>query len=193
MFERFSHGARAVVVLAQGHARRLHHGHLGTEHLLLGLLEQPGTVSGRLLVQHGLDKASAERAMLRLLGPCHGSEQLDAEALEAIGIDLSAIRERVEAAFGPGALDRDPGRRRRERALTGGHLPFTGRAKKVLELSLREATRLGNRYIGDGHILLGILDEGGGLAAKVIADAGIDFVGLRAELEREIPAEPPQA
>lgn len=87
------------------------------------------------------------------------------------------MRGSVEAAFGPGALD-GPGARPRRR----GHIPFTPRAKKVLELSLREAMALHSRAITDGHVLLGLLREGEGLAAKVLADRGIDLPALRDEL-----------
>jgi hypothetical protein len=104
---------------------------------------------------------------------------LDAEALTTLGIDLDAVRERVESAFGPGALD-DPARR--HGATDSGRVPFNGRAKKVLELSLREALALKHRHIADGHIALGLLREGQGLAMKVIADRGVDPVELRREI-----------
>ncbi|MGI8993638.1 MAG: Clp protease N-terminal domain-containing protein, partial [Nocardioidaceae bacterium] len=69
--------------------------------------------------------------------------------------------------------------------------PFTARAKKVLELSLREALRLKADRIADGHLLLGLLREGNGLAAKVMADAGIDFDVLRAEIDAQLTAPSP--
>jgi len=165
MFERFSGDAQDAISRAQGSARRLHCGYVGTEHLLLGLLEQTDTLTGRLLVAHGLDWASAEAATVRLLGaagcrpdtgdPRRGADgreadgrhadalddALDADALEAIGIDLSAVRDRVEAAFGAGALDREPARRR-GRSATRGAVPFSRRARKSVELSLRESLRL---------------------------------------------------
>ena len=187
---------------------------MGTEHLLLGLLEQTDTLTSRLLVAHGLDWASAEAATVRLLGatgcrpdtgdPRRGADgrepderhadaldadALDADALEAIGIDLSAVRDRVEAAFGAGALDREPARRR-GRSATRGAVPFSRRARKSVELSLRESLRLRHTYIGAGHLLLGVLCEGQGLAVRVLADAGVDLPALRSELEAMIPSRP---
>jgi ATP-dependent Clp protease ATP-binding subunit ClpA len=107
-----------------------------------------------------------------------GNGDLDAEALSALGIDLDAVRTTVEATFGTGALDRPaPGPRE-----VPGHLPFTPRAKKVLELSLREALAMKSKEIADGHIALGLLREGEGLAAKVLADRGIDPADLRRDL-----------
>ncbi|MEV8630154.1 Clp protease N-terminal domain-containing protein [Streptosporangium sp. NPDC051023] len=184
MFERFHQDARQAVVLAQENARRLHHGHIGTEHLLLGLLDQRATLSARVLGRHGLDYEGAYQAVTRLI-PQRPTETLDAEALESIGIDLSAIREKVEAAFGPGSLDRAPVTTRRGR-LSGRHIPLTSRAKKTLELSLRETLALGQKSIQDGHLLLGLLREGGGLASRVIADAGIDAGTLRQEIVLEL-------
>ncbi len=192
MFERFSPDAREAVTSAQAEARRLHHNYIGTEHLLLGLMDQADVLSGRLLAEHGLDRPGAEAAILRLLGTADcGPGELDADALETIGIDLSTIREKVEAAFGPGALDREPTRTRTGRLISGRHAPFTARAKKVLELSLREALRLKADRIADGHLLLGLLREGKGLAAKVMVDAGIDFDVLRAEIDAQLTAQSP--
>lgn len=190
MFERFSDGARQAVAYAQENARRLGHGYIGTEHLLLGLLDQPQALAGRLLAEHGLAKADAERTVLALAGD--GEEELDAEALTSIGIDLTAVRDRVEATFGAGALDRSARRRgRRADKPVTGHIPFTRRAKKSLELALRAAERLHHPYIGDGHLLLGLLDEGGGLAFRVIDGADIDVTRLRAELDAQIPKDVP--
>jgi ATP-dependent Clp protease ATP-binding subunit ClpA len=106
-----------------------------------------------------------------------GNEDLDAEALTTLGIDLDAVRDKVEAAFGPGALD--AGGRRNASA---GHIPFTPRAKKVLELALREAIALKSRSISEVHIALGLLREGEGLAMKVVHHRGVDAVELRREL-----------
>jgi ATP-dependent Clp protease ATP-binding subunit ClpA len=175
MFERFTEEARQTVVLAQQEARELHSGHIGTEHLLLGIVGQGGTPVADVLVRHGLNRASAVQAIARF----GGGSGLDAEALGSVGIDLDAVRERVEATFGPGALDAPgPGRGR----AVSGHIPFTPRAKKVLELSLREAVAMKSSSIRDGHILLGLLREGEGLAMKVIADRGIDAATLREEV-----------
>jgi ATP-dependent Clp protease ATP-binding subunit ClpA len=171
MFERFTAAARQTVVDAQVEARRLHHDRIGTEHLLLALLAQPDTVSATVLTRHGLTRDEVARTVT-----AYGRDgELDAEALTALGIDLNAVRSTVEATFGPGALDgpsKDP----------GGHLPFSRRAKKVLELSLREAIVLKQKGISDVHLALGILREGEGLAMKVIHDRGIDPADLRRDL-----------
>jgi ATP-dependent Clp protease ATP-binding subunit ClpA len=175
MFERFTEEARQTVVLAQQEAREQRSGHIGTEHLLLGIVGQGGTPVADILERHGLNHDAMVSAIARFTG----GAALDAEALGAVGIDLDAVRERVEATFGPGALDAPgPGRGRAQ----SGHLPFTPRAKKVLELSLREAVALKSKSIGDGHILLGLLREGEGLAMKVIHDRGIDAATLREEV-----------
>ncbi|MDQ6656635.1 MAG: Clp protease, partial [Actinomycetota bacterium] len=102
------------------------------------------------------------------------------------GIDLTAVRARVEAVFGAGALNRSSGRARCRRPVSG-HIPFTRRAKKSLELGLRAAERLHHPYGGDGHLLLGMLDGGGGLAIQLIVGAGIDLTRLQGELEAQIP------
>ena len=126
-----------------------------------------------------------------LLGPA------DADALRAIGIDVDSIRERIEESFGPGRSSWPADRRRRRpaaaaapaplysrdcpqpRASIGGHIPFTPRSKKVLELSLREAIHLRHNYIGTEHILLGLLREGEGLAAMVLVRRGLSIEELR--------------
>ena len=90
-----------------------------------------------------------------------------AKALESLGISLETVRQRVEDAVPPGQYSRP------------GHIPFTPRAKKVLELSLSEAKLLGHRYIGTEHILLGLLREGEGVAAQILAALGADLDGVR--------------
>jgi ATP-dependent Clp protease ATP-binding subunit ClpA len=178
MFERFTSDARQVVVGAQHEARRLHHGRVGTEHLLLALLTQEAGTSAAVLTRHGLTHDSVADAVRSYLG----DDGLDAEALTSIGIDLDAVRGVVEETFGPGALDVS-GRRG---SAPGGHIPFSPRAKKVLELSLREAIALKQKTITDGHIALGLLREGEGLAAKVLADRGIVPGDLRRDLTAAI-------
>jgi ATP-dependent Clp protease ATP-binding subunit ClpA len=173
MFERFTPEARAVVVGAQDSARTMHSGRLGTEHLLLALLAQP-TPSAVVLARHGLRADDVAADVVRLVG----GDELDADALTSVGIDLAAVRGSVEAVFGPGALD-GPARTR----TPSGHVPLTPRAKKVIELSLREALAMRSRSIADGHIMLGLLREGEGLAMKVLHDRGVDPVRLRRDLE----------
>jgi ATP-dependent Clp protease ATP-binding subunit ClpA len=171
MFERFTDRARQVAVDAQVTARRLGHGYVGTEHILLGLLQGDG-IAARVLGSLGITAAAVEREVLTEVGrgPLGSG---DAEALGAIGIDLEEVRRRVEASFGPGALQWRPGRGcGRRMPLLGGHIPFTPRAKKVLELSLREALALKHKYIGTEHILLGLVREGEGLAMLVLTRLG---------------------
>ena len=194
MFERFTEQARTAVVNAQAAAIRLHHPAIGTEHLLLGLLDETSGPASGLLRDAGLTTAGVTAGIARLLGT--GQRPLgenDAAALEAIGIDLDAVRARVEEVFGPGALEPpapepDTGRRRllRRRHTGGGHLPFTGRAKKVIELSLREALARHDGFIGSEHILLGLLRDNGGLAAKVMVEAGVDVEELRRRAARSL-------
>jgi ATP-dependent Clp protease ATP-binding subunit ClpA len=178
MFERFTTEARQTVVGAQYEARRLHHGRIGTEHLLLALLGQD-TPGAAVLTRHGLTHDAVAETVVGYVG----TDDLDAEALGALGIDLDAVRSTVEATFGPGALDR-PGSAGKGSAAKGsaGHIPFTPRAKKVLELALREAIALKSKSIADGHIALGLLREGEGLAMKVLADRGVDPAALRRDL-----------
>jgi ATP-dependent Clp protease ATP-binding subunit ClpA len=174
VFERFTTEAREVVVLAQDEARSLRHGHIGTEHLLLALLRQD-TPTTAVLRRHGLDHDEVAEAV----AAATGGDGLDADALRTLGIDLDAVRGVVEATFGPGALDAPGGGRR---SSSPGHIPFTAGAKKVLELSLREAIALRSNRIADGHIALGLLREGEGLATKVLLDRGVDPPALRADI-----------
>jgi len=181
MFERFTDRARKVTVDAQATARRLGHGHIGTEHLLLGLVQDDG-IAARVLGSLGITPAAVEREVLAEVGrgPLGAG---DAAALGAIGIDLDEVRRRVEDSFGPGALQWHPDLScRRGRRLTLGHIPFTPRAKKVLELSLREALALKHKYIGTEHILLGLVREGEGLAILVLTRLGAGPDAIRARV-----------
>ncbi len=174
MFERFTSEARSTVVRAQEEARALHHDWIGTEHLLLALAARPATASGAVLTRHGLTHEVVADAVA---GHVRGTD-LDADALSTLGIDLDAVRSSVEATFGPGALDSA----RRPRGGSGSHIPFTRAAKKVLELSLREALALKSRSISDVHIALALLRAGEGLALKVVHDRGVDPLDLRRDL-----------
>ncbi|MFJ8476581.1 Clp protease N-terminal domain-containing protein [Kitasatospora sp. NPDC094011] len=186
MFERFTHGARRAVVIAQEEARQLGHDRVGSEHLLLGILEQPEDPALAVLAEAGLDQEAARQAVRRLRG------KGDQQVLATIGVDLDAVRAAVEAAFGEGALDDPPeeGRKRwgrfRSGGSVGGHIPFSSPAKKTLELSLREALRLKSKEITLGHLLLGLLREGEGLGVLVIADHGLDPSAVRRAVEAEL-------
>ena len=183
MFERFTDRARRAVTDAQVVARRLGHGTIGTEHLLLGLLQGDG-VAARVLGGLGITPAAVEREVLAEVGRGPLGVE-DAAALGTIGIDLEEVRRRIEASFGPGALYWRPGRgcgRGRRLPPAKGHIPFSPRAKKVLELSLREALALKHNYIGSEHILLGLLREGEGLGMLVLTRLGAGPQLLRARV-----------
>ena len=109
-----------------------------------------------------------------LLGLIHEGDGIAAKALESLGVSLEAVRAQVEEIIGQG------------QQAPSGHIPFTPRAKKVLELSLREAVRLKHRYIGSEHVLLGLIREGEGLAAKAIVDSDVSLSDLRAATEAAI-------
>jgi ATP-dependent Clp protease ATP-binding subunit ClpA len=180
MFERFTETARGAVTGAEKHARALDHHWIGTEHLLLGLLDDPEGRATRILRDRfAVDGEWARREVERIVG--RGEPGIDADALATLGIDLDAVRERVERTFGAGALSG----RRRGRRPQSGHLPFTPRAKKVLELSLREAIAMGDHFIGSEHVLLGIVREGDGAAARILRERGVDRAAVLAALERD--------
>jgi ATP-dependent Clp protease ATP-binding subunit ClpA len=194
MFERFTNDARTVVVTAQQEARALGHRVIGTEHLLLGLLALDGGTVARALAGDGVDAGFVRGEIVRRVGPrppgeSHAeADREDAAALKAIGIDLDEVRKAIEASFGAGALRLPrqgvPEKRRRFGWHSGnyGHIPFSGRAKRVLELSLREAVRLQQRFIAAEHVMLGLLREGDGLAVLILVDKGVDLDRLRTEL-----------
>ena len=138
MFERFTDRARRVVVLAQDEGRALNHNYIGTEHILLGLIQE--------------------------------GEGVAAKALESMGISLDAVRTEVKEIIGTGGHP------------PSGYIPFTPRAKKVLELALREALQLGHKYIGTEHLLLGLIREGEGVAAQVLVKLGADLSRVRQQV-----------
>jgi ATP-dependent Clp protease ATP-binding subunit ClpC len=139
MFQRFTDRARRVVVLAQHEARTLDHGYIGTEHILLGLIDEGQGVA--------------------------------ATALTSMGISLDEMRQAVQDTIGRGT----------EPLPESGHIPFTPRAKKVLELSLRESQQLGHTYIGTEHILLALIREEG-VGAQLLAGAGVDLDRARQQV-----------
>ena len=105
-----------------------------------------------------------------LLGLIHEGEGVAAKALESLSISLESVREQVQEIIGQGQQQ------------PTGHIPFTPRAKKVLELSLREALQLGHNYIGTEHILLGLIREGEGVAAQVLVKLGADLNRVRQQV-----------
>jgi ATP-dependent Clp protease ATP-binding subunit ClpA len=177
MFERFSDEARRAVALAQQEAAELRHGWIGTEHLLLGVLRADGG-GARLLNDLGVELASVRDDVVRMIG--RGEEDIDRDALATLGIDLDAVRERVEKAFGAGALSRRSGCRG---GTFGGHVPFTPRAKKALDVTLREGIALGARELRAEHLVLGLLREGDGVAAKLLHSRGLGLEEVRARVK----------
>jgi ATP-dependent Clp protease ATP-binding subunit ClpC len=142
LFESFTDRARRVVVLAQEEARLLNHSYIGTEHILLGLINE--------------------------------GEGVAARALRALDVSLDEARAQVERIIGAGKMP------------AAGHVPFTPRAKKVLELALREAMELGHQYIGTEHLLLGLIREGEGVGARVLVELGADLASTRAEVMAQL-------
>jgi len=119
-----------------------------------------------------------------LLGLIREGEGVAAKALESLGISLDAVRQQVEEIIGQG------------QQAPSGHIPFTPRAKKVLELSLRESQLLGHNYIGTEHILLGLIREGDGVAPQVLVKLGADLNRVRQQviqLLQAYPAEEPES
>jgi ATP-dependent Clp protease ATP-binding subunit ClpC len=141
MFGRFTDEARRVLALAQQEAGTLNHNRIGTEHVLLALVQE--------------------------------REGIAAEALESLGISLDAVRQQVEKITGQ---VRD--------GPAASHNLYTLRAKKALDLSLREALQLGHHHIGTEHILLGLLREGEGPAAQVLVELGADLAQVRQQVLR---------
>ena len=131
MFDRFTDRARKVMGLARQEAQRFNHDYIGTEHILLGLIQEGSGVA--------------------------------ADVLKNLDVDLKKIRQEVEKLVSHGTT-----------MVTMGQLPFTPRAKKVLELALEEASNLGHNYIGTEHLLLGLYHDPGSIAAQVLADLGPD-------------------
>jgi Clp amino terminal domain, pathogenicity island component len=113
-----------------------------------------------------------------LLGLIRESEGVAAKALESLGISLEAVRQQVKEIIGRG------------QQAPSGHIPFTPRAKKVLELSLREADGLGHNYIGTEHILLGLIREGSGVAAQVLVQLGADLNRARQQVVQLLHGRP---
>ncbi len=192
MFERFSSDAREVLVRAQEHAHRLGHSWIGCEHLLLGAAGS-ATRAGTLLRDRGARPDALEEAITAVigLGPAVGDDKV---LLATVGIDLDRVRSAVEATFGPGALDGVGARRRSRRwwrrltrctarTTTAGKRLFTPKAKRCLELSLREALRLKDNHVGVEHIALGLLARDDTAAWNILVHLGVAPGELRRTLE----------
>jgi ATP-dependent Clp protease ATP-binding subunit ClpA len=178
VLERFTAAARRAVVDARNEAGRAGQDKIHSEHLLLGLLAEPGEAADAMSAA-GLALEDLRARLPR--GPHPGPAALDADALAGLGIDLDAVRRATDATFGPGALDNVaiPGRKR---------LPMADDAKQSLAGALRHAVRLGQKQITSGHILLGLIDQRRNGALTVLAEAGADIGALRADVMRRVTA-----
>jgi ATP-dependent Clp protease ATP-binding subunit ClpA len=136
MYGRFTPRARKVMSLAQDAARRAKHSHVGTEHVLMGVLDEGGNVAVKVLAD------------------------LDVEADD--------LRAELQASMAPSGKGKAKGK-------AGGHLPFTPLSKRALELTAKEALRLGHNYVGSEHLLLGLLATEEGVASKVLRRMGIEL------------------
>jgi ATP-dependent Clp protease ATP-binding subunit ClpA len=169
MFERFTRHARVAVVLAQEEARELRTREIAPQHLLLGILQAAGNDLSAALGGYGLTTDVVRARLIEAAPKTDESFDEDAEALRAIGIDLTAVRDSVARTFGADAFDNAlprSGRRRRRR----GHIPFTRPAKKSLELAVREALAHKDNQIGCEHLLLGIMRSGDKAAIGLITE-----------------------
>jgi len=182
MFERFTVAARGVVVDAQEQARTLGHSEIMAEHLLLAILADGDSIGAQVLRDLGVEREVLVREVAAL-------GLADDEALRAIGVDLTAVRRKAEAAFGPGALDRPRPRRYgllRRVAWVGGHLPFTDSAKRALEQSLGQALALEHNYIGTDHILLGLLADDKDPASRTLLRLGVTPSVVRTRVREQL-------
>jgi ATP-dependent Clp protease ATP-binding subunit ClpC len=146
MFERFTERARKVIVKAQDEARFLKQNYIGTEHILLGLIDEKEGIATRVFYD--------------------------------LNISIDDIRSAVKEVVTEGTSE------------SYEHIPFTPRAKKVLELSLREALQMGHNYIGTEHILLGLLKEGEGVAARVLNSLGITLDEVKEKVKELLNEQP---
>ncbi|MHC4923069.1 MAG: ATP-dependent Clp protease ATP-binding subunit [Planctomycetota bacterium] len=148
MFDRFTERARKVMTLARQEAQKLNNDYIGTEHILLGLVQEGSGVA--------------------------------AQVLKNLDVDLRKVRAEVERLVEQGTS-----------AISGSQLPFTPRAKRVLELALEEAQNLGHNYIGTEHLLLGLIRESDGPAAHVLQNLGVKPEEVREEVVELLGADTP--
>ncbi|MEY8041135.1 Clp protease N-terminal domain-containing protein [Saccharopolyspora cebuensis] len=179
MFERFAADTRRAVRQAVEEARRQERDEIGEEHLLLALLRDRTREAGALLAGRGVRSAEVEDAYARSRRR-GGLSEAESDSLHGIGIDVREVMAAVERSHGAEALVR---RRRRRRGLFAGHRPFTAEAKAVLERSLREALEHGDRSVRELHLLLA-LRTGGGVAAEVLAERGVDYAAVLSSVRR---------
>jgi ATP-dependent Clp protease ATP-binding subunit ClpA len=210
MFERFTTEARVTVTRAQEEARRLGAPEIRPAHLMLALAgTDPDGRAGRLLAELGLSAHVLAEAFEAVVASERraGLSNADVAALREIGIDVETIVDRVEQTWGPNALAPRPRprtslrrrlRRRRDRRPVHGdqgrdqvrarrHIPFSAEAKRILELTLRQALDIGDRHIGNEHLVLALL-TGDSAITDALRDRDITYTDARARLARA-PAE----
>jgi ATP-dependent Clp protease ATP-binding subunit ClpA len=176
MFERFAETARQAVIDARQEAAWAGQDRIRSEHVLLGLLREPGPAADALTA------AGVDAEVLRARLPRGDHEirvGLDADALSTLGIDLDAVRRAADAAFGPGALDR-------ARVPGSSRLQLAPDARQTLAAALREAVHRSHREITSGHLLLGILDQKRNGALTLLTGTGTDVAALRADVIRRL-------
>ncbi|RIT58895.1 Clp protease [Mycobacteroides abscessus] len=161
-------------MLSQEEAREMDDTRIGAEHVLVGVLDSAGAPLSELMGGYGLT-ADGVRDRLRAGSEQSPMDEEDAEALRAIGIDLSQVRESVSKVFGPQAFDKAFEKSGRRKARVRGWrpfgmIPFNSSAKKCLELALREAIAHKDNWIGCEHMVLGILRGGDPVALAVITE-----------------------
>jgi ClpA/ClpB-like protein len=194
MFERFTDRARAAVIRARATAAE--RGDQIRPVYLLHAVALGEGAAARALAGLGIDAGTIERQIDRAAPrgrPLEGdADSADAEALASIGIDLDEVRRRVEESFGPGALGRGPAvPGPGSRAGQAGRVTMTGEAKQSLELAIREARALHHTYLGDEHLLLGLLGAAqlsprGDFTFDTLRDLGIDPVQARQRVLDEL-------
>ena len=171
----------ALLVAARSEAILLRHGSIGTEHVLLALLADPGE-AGRVL-RRLADPGAVRADVVQIvgIGPEPGA-WLDADALGSIGVDVDAVRARVDAAFGEGALDRAHGARGR---CGGAGFGIAPHLKRVFEAARASADRRGDADIAWADVMLALPQVGETPAARILHDRGITLDRLATALERE--------
>lgn len=185
--QRFTPSAATAWRAAERQVVELRHGWFGTEHLLLGLLADPGEPTARLLAEHGA-RLHPMRARLRELDGPAGAQN-DEALLATLGVDLAAVRNKVTAAFGPDAVDELYARRRRgRRRLAWG--PLCGqRVMPRLKLALAEARKRADArrstQVTPSELLAGLLSVEDSMAVRLLLAAGVDVAALRSIVDVE--------
>lgn len=172
--------ARRVMDVAQGEARDLGHGHLGTEHVLLALAQE-GSSLQRALRRVAFDASTAREELRRVTNPTHPPLRAgDAEALRSLGIDLEEVRRRTERTFGTGALTRPLRTCRPNRSITLA-LAVTPKTKRAMEAATRRT-----RPAGAADLLVALLTTGENLAVELLSRQGIAAARILAALDEEL-------